>query len=65
MKISNQIKKILDSEAKAINSVEVNDSFVKALEILESCQGKILSTGMGKAGLAAIGPATGVPRIGD
>ena len=53
MKTSNQIKKILDSEAQAINSVEVNDSFVKALEILENCQGKILSTGMGKAGLAA------------
>lgn len=53
MKISNQIKKILDSEAQAINSVEINDSFVKALEILENCQGKILSTGMGKAGLAA------------
>ena len=41
---------VLKAEAEAINAVVVNDDFVSAVEVMQHCQGKILTTGIGKAG---------------
>lgn len=48
-----RIKEILLAEADAINAVEVDDTFVAAVEALCSCPGKVIVTGMGKAGVIA------------
>ena len=48
-----RIREILRAEAEAIQSVPVTESFDEALDLLFHCGGKILTTGMGKAGLAA------------
>jgi len=44
---------VLDAEAKAIQAIELNDDFVRAVTTLQSCQGKIVVTGIGKAGYVA------------
>ena len=41
---------VLKAEAEAINSVEVTQDFVTAVDAMHDCKGKIISTGMGKAG---------------
>ena len=41
---------MLKAEAEAIDAVVVNDDFVSAVVIMQYCQGKILTTGIGKAG---------------
>ncbi len=43
-------REILESEANAIMNIPLDDNFGKAVEILENCTGKIITTGMGKAG---------------
>ena len=53
MDIQRKIKAILAAEAAAIAAVEVDDSFGAAIKLLEDCRGKIVSTGMGKAGYVA------------
>ena len=53
MDIQQQIRKILDAEAEAIRSVKVNGNFEKAVYALRDCKGKVVTTGMGKAGLVA------------
>jgi arabinose-5-phosphate isomerase len=41
---------VLKAEADAIASVNVTDEFVRAVEVMQACPGKILTTGIGKAG---------------
>ena len=41
---------VLQAEAEAISAIEVNEDFVGAVEVMQHCQGKILTTGIGKAG---------------
>lgn len=41
---------VLKAEAEAILAVSVGDEFVAAVELLAACSGKVLSTGIGKAG---------------
>lgn len=41
---------ILSAEAAAIAAVKVTDEFEKAVLALRDCRGKVLTTGMGKAG---------------
>lgn len=48
--ILNRAREIIEAEAKALMSIPLDDSFEKAVEILEKCSGKIITTGMGKAG---------------
>jgi arabinose-5-phosphate isomerase len=48
--IISRAREILESEAKAIMNIPLDDNFEKAIEILENCTGKIITTGMGKAG---------------
>ena len=51
--IKSRIKMILDAEAAAINAIKVDESYEKALDILQNTPGKIITTGMGKAGFIA------------
>ncbi|HRU06156.1 MAG TPA: SIS domain-containing protein [Candidatus Brocadiia bacterium] len=53
MNIRERIQDVLTREGKAILSVRVTDDFVAAVETLKACKGKVLTTGMGKAGLVA------------
>lgn len=50
MDMQRRIREILDKEAEAISSVAVTPSFEQAVYALRDCTGKILTTGIGKAG---------------
>ena len=61
-----QVARVLAAEAEAIAAVPVTEAFEGALEALRACRGKVLTTGMGKAGhvarkLAATLCSTGTP----
>jgi arabinose-5-phosphate isomerase len=51
--IQKRIKAVLTAEAAAITAVAVDQSFAKAIDLLAACSGKIVATGMGKAGYVA------------
>lgn len=53
MDIASRIQTILDAEAKAISAINVDDSFERALNAMKSSSGKVITTGMGKAGYVA------------
>ncbi|MCH8139972.1 MAG: SIS domain-containing protein [Proteobacteria bacterium] len=66
MEIRQRMRAVLDAEAQAIASINVDDNFVRAVEILQTCDGKVLTTGIGKAGhiarkFAATLCSTGTP----
>ena len=68
MDIQKRIKAILAAEAAAITAVEVNGAFDRAIALLESCPGKVVATGMGKAGyiahkFSATLSSTGTPAV--
>ena len=68
MQIEHRVREILDSEAEAIKAVSINASYAKAVEFIENCKGKIITTGMGKAGFvahkfAAILSSTATPAV--
>jgi arabinose-5-phosphate isomerase len=50
MDIQGRISEILEAEAVAIRAVRVDGEFEKAVQALAQCTGKVLTTGMGKAG---------------
>jgi len=65
-----EAKNILRIEAEAVRSLidRIDDTFVKAIEIMYSCTGKVVVTGMGKSGLigkkiAATLTSTGTPAL--
>ena len=53
MDVKRRVSQIIRAEAEAIRSISVTDEFEKAIEILKGCDGKVLTTGMGKAGYIA------------
>ena len=62
--------RVLDIEARAIQNLKtrLGDSFIKALDLLGSCSGKIVVTGMGKSGqigrkIASTMASTGTPAV--
>lgn len=64
--IHDRARQILEAEAQAILSVPVTDGLEQAVEVIETCQGKVITTGMGKAGFvaqkfAAVLCSTGTP----
>lgn len=70
--MKDKIKKIIRSEAQAIENIPVNDSFEKAIEIIHhhvhSLNGKLITSGMGKAGqiahnIATTFSSTGTPSV--
>ena len=53
MDIQQRIAKVLAREAAAITAVKVTPAFEAAVRALYDCRGKVLTTGMGKAGHVA------------
>jgi arabinose-5-phosphate isomerase len=53
MNIEQRMRAVLAAEAQAISSIEINESFVRSVEVMKDCDGKILTTGIGKAGYIA------------
>lgn len=69
-KILRRAREVLGIEKEAIEDVSqnLNDSFKEAVEHIYSCQGKVVVTGMGKAGIvgrkiAATLASTGTPAV--
>lgn len=67
-----QIKELLEQEARAIENIPVNDSFEKAIELIHEQvhvkRGKLVTSGMGKAGQIALNisttfSSTGTPAV--
>jgi len=50
MNVRDRMRAVLNAEAEAIAAVAVTDDFVRAVECLATCSGKVLTTGIGKAG---------------
>src|SRR3974377_35993 len=48
--ILSRARAIIDAEADALRNIPLDGSFEKAVRILLGCRGKIITTGMGKAG---------------
>lgn len=44
---------IIQKEAEAISNINVTDDFEKAINLLLACRGKVITTGIGKAGYVA------------
>lgn len=66
MDIARRIKEVLTCEADAIKAVKVDAAYERAVLALRDCRGKVLTTGMGKAGhiarkFAATLCSTGTP----
>jgi arabinose-5-phosphate isomerase len=62
--------RVLDIESRAIQNLKVRlgESFIKALDLLQACEGKVAVTGMGKSGqvgrkIASTMASTGTPAI--
>lgn len=60
-------KEVLRKEAEAILKVmnELDESFLRAVEIIESCKGRIILTGMGKSGIICKKIAATLTSIGS
>jgi len=50
MNIKQRMQTVLEAEAAAISSIQIDDAFEEAVNMLAVCPGKVLTTGMGKAG---------------
>lgn len=48
--ILQRAREIINAEATALQNIPLDSSFEEAVEILFNCKGKIITTGMGKAG---------------
>jgi arabinose-5-phosphate isomerase len=62
------MSQIIETEASAIRSINVTDAFEEAVNILMSCPGRVVTTGIGKAGFiahkfAATLSSTGTPAF--
>src|SRR3990172_9613316 len=69
-KLIHQAKEVVRIEADAVYALidRVDHDFIKAVEIIESCKGRVVVTGMGKSGLigkkiAATLASTGTPSM--
>lgn len=65
-----QAKKVLNIEAEAVSALidRINESFVRAVDLIYSCKGKVVVTGVGKSGLigqkiASTLASTGTPSF--
>ena len=53
MDIKERMQAVIRAEAEAIAAINITDNFVRAVSTLQDCQGKVLTTGIGKAGYIA------------
>lgn len=66
--IKDRMQRVIDAEAKAISNIKVTDDFEKAVNKIYNCPGRVVTTGMGKAGyiaqkFAATLSSTGTPAF--
>jgi arabinose-5-phosphate isomerase len=50
MPIKDRMRAVIEAEAEAIRSIRVTDDFERAVLLLKDCRGKVITTGIGKAG---------------
>ena len=50
MDIKERMPAVIEAEAAAIRAIAIDDDFEMAVKILLACRGKVLTTGIGKAG---------------
>src|SRR5215218_3053067 len=55
---------VLEAEADAIRSLTLDDNFLRAVQMLDRCKGKVITTGMGKVGIVAQKLATTLSSTG-
>jgi len=48
----NDIEEVLNNFVNALQEIKVTNDFEKAIDVISNCNGKIITVGMGKAGLA-------------
>ncbi len=53
MDIQARMREIIQAEARAVAAVQVNHDYERAVRLLAACRGKVLTTGIGKAGYMA------------
>ena len=53
MNIKERMEEIIATEAAAISAIKVTETFETAVRLLMGCEGKIVTTGIGKAGYIA------------
>lgn len=68
MDIKENMRRIIRQEAEAVSAIEVTDEFEQAVDMLMACTGKVVTTGIGKAGFiahkfAATLSSTGTPAV--
>lgn len=68
MNIKQKMSQIIESEAAAIKAIDITDEFEDAVNTLFKCKGRVVTTGMGKAGFiahkfAATLSSTGTPAF--
>ena len=51
--IKERMQAVLQAEAEAIAAINITDDFVRAVNTLQNCSGKVITTGIGKAGYIA------------
>ena len=61
-------QEILNLEAEAIRNIPLNGDLIKAVDLVVNCKGKVIASGMGKAGIiakkvASTMSSTGTPSI--
>jgi len=68
MDVLKRIREVIEAEANAINAVKVDESFALAVDEILACSGKVVTTGIGKAGhvaqkIAGTFSSTGTPSV--
>jgi len=68
LNIKERMEEIIATEAAAISAIEITETFEAAVRLLMCCEGKIVTTGIGKAGyiaqkFAATMSSTGTPAF--
>lgn len=63
-----RMQAVIAAEAQAISQIQITPQFEQAVVVMQACQGKIITTGMGKAGhiarkFAATLCSTGTPAV--
>lgn len=64
MSALDRARAVLEAEAEAIRSLTLDDDFLRAVQLLNRCKGKVITTGMGKVGIIAQKLATTLSSTG-
>ena len=68
MNIEENLKRIIQAEADAVRAIDVQPTFSQAVELIQGTSGRVVATGIGKAGFiarkfAATLASTGTPAF--